>query len=98
MYEIQGNFFDWNPGKNISNLQKHGISFKEAATAFEDENAIYFDDIQHSQHEDRFILIGKSKVERLLVVCHCYRENETVIRIITARKASKKEMDIYGGE
>jgi uncharacterized DUF497 family protein len=94
---ISGKHFDWNPDKNIANINKHGISFKEAASIFFDENAVYFDDEKHSQDEDRFIVIGKSKVERLLYTCYCYRENDTVIRIISARKATATESKLYGG-
>jgi uncharacterized DUF497 family protein len=81
----------------MSNINKHGVSFKEAATVFSDENAIEIDDTEHSQDEDRFLIIGRSKKLRLVVVCHCYRENK-VIRIISARKADKQEAAIYGGE
>ena len=62
-----------------------------------DENAIEIDDIDHSQHEERFLILGRSKKLRLMVVCHCYRENDTIIRIISARKAAKKEAELYGG-
>ena len=96
-YLLNDYLFDWDPRKNLINLQKHGVSFNEAATVFQDENALYFDDINHSQDENRFIIVGLSKIERLLIVCHCYRENDTVIRIISARKAEKSEIELYGG-
>ena len=98
MININGHFFDWDPVKSRKNLQKHGVSFKEAVTAFQDENAVYFDDERHSQFEDRFIVIGFSKAKRLLYVCYCYRESEVVIRIISARKATESESKTYGGE
>jgi len=97
MLELRGNLFDWNPEKALSNLQKHGVAFKEAATTFQDENAIYFDDERHSKDEDRFIILGLSKIERLLYVCYCYRESDTVIRIISARRATQRESELYGG-
>jgi len=97
MIEINGKHFDWDRSKNIANINKHGISFKEAATVFQDVNSIEFDDLKHSQDEDRFVVIGKSRRLRLLVVCHCYREYNTVIRIISARGANVQEMEFYGG-
>jgi len=97
LYELEENLFDWDPNKEMANIQKHGVTFKEAASAFLDENALETDDIEHSQGEDRFLLIGRSRKLRLLVVCHCYRENNTIIRIISARKANNHEIKIYGG-
>jgi len=61
LLELQGKFYDWDPAKSRLNLQKHGVSFKEAASTFQDENALYFDDERHSQTEDRFIIIGGAK-------------------------------------
>ncbi|MCL2125894.1 MAG: BrnT family toxin [Oscillospiraceae bacterium] len=92
---MEGKHFDWDSDKNIININKHGISFKEAATVFFDEKAIEVDDTEHSQAEDRFIIIGKSRKLRLMVVCHCYREDDTIIRIISARKAAKGEAELY---
>ena len=83
--------FEWGQKKEKANIKKHGISFEEARTAFYDENAIQFHDPDHSDEEDRFILLGLSLKSRILVVCHCFRESETVIRIISARKADKDE-------
>ena len=83
--------FIWDEKKNRINQKKHGISFDEAKTVFFDENAIEFSDPDHSKEEDRFILLGFSFKLRMLVVCYCYRENDTVIRIISARKATNKE-------
>ena len=96
-YELRGQKFNWDRDKNLSNLEKHGISFKNAALAFFDPNAATLDDKAHSQDEERFLLIGLSKEYRLLTVCHCYREDDTVIRLISARKATKQEEREYGG-
>lgn len=87
--------FEWDPSKNRSNKRKHGVDFDEACTAFSDPSARIIADPDHSDDEDRFILLGLSQSIRLLVVCHCYRENDDTIRIISARKASKKESKIY---
>ena len=86
--------FVWDRAKQKANAKKHGVSFNEASSVFDDEDAVYFDDWKHSQSEDRFIVIGFSRMDRLLMVCHCYRENE-VIRIISARKADKMETEYY---
>lgn len=88
--------FEWDEHKNKINQQKHRISFEEAKTVFYDPEALVIDDPEHSAEEDRFIILGLSKRANLLVVCHCYRESETVIRIISARKATKTETDQYG--
>ena len=88
--------FVWDPRKNISNQQKHdGIDFEEAKTVFYDDSARVIFDPLHSHEEDRFIILGLSFKLRLLVVCHCYRESESIIRIISARKATKKEAETY---
>jgi uncharacterized DUF497 family protein len=87
--------FRWDPRKNALNQEKHGVSFEEAKTVFYDENARLIDDPDHSEEEDRFILLGFSSSLKLLVVCHCYREKESVIRIISARKATKTEARNY---
>ena len=76
--------------------KKHGVSFEEARSAFFDDNARLMDDPDHSSNEDRFLLLGMSVRLRLLLVCHCYRENEEQIRIISARKATKLESTQYG--
>ncbi len=81
--------------KNEINKTKHGISFETAKTVFYDENAILFDDPEHSEYEDRFILLGMTDKADVCVVCHCYRESDSVIRIISARKATKKEGERY---
>lgn len=87
--------FDWDPKKEQANLKKHGISFEEARTAFYDEDAIQFFDPDHSQDEDRFILLGMSLRPRVLVVCHCFRESDFVVRILSARRADKDEEREY---
>ncbi len=90
--------FEWDAGKAAGNLDKHGVSFEEAKSVFLDENAIEFYDEEHSEWEDRFLLLGLSKDLNLLLVCHCFKESESVIRIISARKATKKESNHYTGE
>ena len=87
--------FRWDPKKETQNQEKHGVSFEEAKSVFYDESAKLIHDPDHSDDEDRFILLGFSSALRLLVVCHCYRENESTIRIISARKASKSEAKNY---
>jgi len=89
--------FSWDNRKNKTNLKKHGISFDEAQTVFFDENAVEFFDPDHSENENRFIMLGISYRMRILVVCHCLMENDTEIRIISARKATKKEEKVYSG-
>ena len=88
--------FEWDNHKNEINIRKHKISFEEAKTVFYDKNARIIADPEHSQDEDRFIILGLSSSIRLLVVCHCYRKNDEVIRIISARKATKNEIKYYG--
>jgi len=87
--------FEWDEAKNKDNLKKHGISFEEAQTVFLDEKALRFFDPDHSQDEDRFIMLGMSFRLRILVVCHCFRRGDSVIRIISARKADKQEARDY---
>jgi uncharacterized DUF497 family protein len=85
--------FEWDENKNIANIQKHNVSFEEAMTVFKDSKAvIIYDD---SEFEDRFNIIGLSQMSNLLIVCHCYRERDTVIRIISARKPTKIESKYY---
>ncbi|MEQ8314639.1 MAG: BrnT family toxin [Gammaproteobacteria bacterium] len=88
--------FEWDPRKEAANVAKHGVSFSEAQTAFTDEFARLIPDPDHSDDEDRFILLGTSISSRLLVVCHCIRSGDT-IRIISARKAQKQERKVYEG-
>jgi hypothetical protein len=87
--------FVWDEAKSRGNQRKHGVSFEEAQTVFHDENAREYPDPDHSATEDRFILLGLSRRLRVLVVCHCFRESESLIRIISARKAVKSEEREY---
>ena len=87
--------FEWNARKEAQNRHKHGVSFAEAEAVFSDEHALLVDDPDHSEEEDRFVLLGLSARLRTLVVVHCYREERGAIRIISARKATRKERDIY---
>ena len=87
--------FEWDENKNRTNQKKHGIAFAEAQTVFQDENALLIPDPDHSVQEERFILLGLSDRLKLLVVCHCYRLSETVVRIISARKATTTETCQY---
>ena len=87
--------FEWAPQKDRANQAKHGVSFAEGATAFYDENGLLLDDPEHSEGEDRFIMLGLSSTLRLLVVAHCYRGADAVIRIISARKATPAESVTY---
>lgn len=93
---MQDDRFIWDENKHKANIKKHKVTFKEAATVFDDDNAVYFDDEDHSQDEERFIVIGFSENARLLMVCHCYRNGGSLIRIISARKADKEESELYG--
>lgn len=87
--------FEWDNRKAESNQQKHGISFEEAETVFYDENARLMYDPEHSLEEERYIILGISDSLKLLIVCHLYRENDELIRIISARKATKQEGQQY---
>lgn len=87
--------FEWDKKKNTANNRKHGVSFEEAQTVFLDENAVRFYDPDHSKDEDRFIMLGMSLRLRVLIVCHCFREGDGVIRIFSARKADKREEKDY---
>ena len=87
--------FEWDDKKDKANSNKHGVSFEEARTVFYDENAIQFFDPDHSEDEDRYLLLGLSYKLQMLVVCHCFRESETIVRIISARKADKEEEQEY---
>jgi uncharacterized DUF497 family protein len=88
-------YFTWDARKSKSNLRKHGISFEEAKTVFADEFARLIPDPDHSQDEERFLLLGLSHSVRLLIICHCYREEGDIIHIISARKAEKNESKQY---
>jgi uncharacterized protein len=87
--------FEWDERKATANASKHGVTFQEAQSAFSDENAKLIDDPDHSDDENRFILLGLSASLRMLVVCHCYRAPDDVIRIIAARKATRQESKSY---
>ena len=87
--------FEWDEIKNKNNIKKHGISFEEAASVFQDDESLVIYDDEHSDEEDRFVLIGFSIKANLLVVCHCYRNSDLTIRIISARKADKVEKEQY---
>ena len=88
----------WNPkekAKNGINKKKHNISFEEAMTVFYDEEALVIEDVEHSEEEERFIILGMSTSLKFLVFFHCYRDSDSVIRIISARKATKRESIQY---
>ena len=87
--------FEWDPLKAAANAKKHGVSFDEARTVFFDERAKLIDDPDHSGSEDRFVLLGISGNLRLILACHCYRDDDQVIRIISARKATPQESRQY---
>jgi uncharacterized DUF497 family protein len=87
--------FEWDEPKSRANKRKHGVSFEEAQTVFLDENAVRFFDPDHSAAEDRFLMLGISFQLRTLVVCHCFRTDNAVIRIISARKTDRAEEAAY---
>ncbi len=87
--------FDWDEQKNSRNRAKHGVWFEEAQSVFSDSYGRLFYDPEHSEAEDRFVLLGVSSAARILVVVHCYRDSDSLIRIISARKATKKEVRFY---
>ena len=87
--------FEWDERKATANAKKHGVSFEEAKSVFVDERAKLIDEPDHSDDEDRFVLLRLSGALRLLLVCHCYRGDDNVIRLISARKASAKESNSY---
>ena len=98
MIPTRGIEFEWDEGKERQNRRKHRVSFAEARTVFLDENALRFCDPDHSSDEDRFLMLGISVHLRVLVVCHCFRVDETTIRIISARKAGREEESHYWNE
>lgn len=87
--------FEWDETKNTINKKKHGISFEEARAVFEDECAILFDDPDHSEEEDRFLIIGMTDRNGVCIVSHCYRGADEKIRMISARRATKREQNVY---
>lgn len=93
---IIGNLrFAWDEKKAFANLRKHNVSFEEAISVFFDEYAMEYHDPDHSEDEDRFIMLGLSRKLHVLLVCHCYREGESVLRIISARKGDESESMSY---
>ena len=89
--------FEWDAAKASLNKKKHGISFDEAKTVFFDEKALVIHDSEHSDKEERFVILGLSSIARLVVVCHCFRHKDRIIKIISARKATKRESMQYQG-
>lgn len=87
--------FEWDSKKAVINFRRHGVSFEEVETVFLDDEAVLVPDEEHSSDENRFLILGLSYHLRMLVVCHCYRESNDVIRIISARKANKSERMQY---
>jgi len=87
--------FEWDDRKSAENKRKHGVSFEEAQTVFFDDRALLIADPDHSEHEERFVLLGLSSALRTLVVCHCYRRQGDVVRLISARKADREERERY---
>jgi len=90
--------FEWDIRKGKTNAKKHGVTFDEAQTVFYDQYAIQFYDPEHSEDEECFILLGSSFKLNTIVVCHCFRQEETIVRIISARKADKGEEQAYWSE
>ena len=86
---------EWDPRKDRANQKKHGVSFQEAAAVFVDERALFMADSEHSEDEDRFVLLGLSATMRIILVCHCYLESDQIVRIISARKATRSERTQY---
>ncbi len=95
MADQYSKYFEWDEAKEESNVLKHGVSFLEARSVFLDEEGIFISDPDHSEHEDRFLLIGMSSKSRMLVVSHCFRKGR--IRLISARKATKREPETLPG-
>jgi len=87
--------FEWDPAKAASNLRKHGVSFEDARDVFYDQHGLLLDDPDHSAVEERFVLLGLSAPAGVLVVVHCYRRHRDVIRLISARRASRRERERY---
>ena len=87
--------FEWEKRKAAANAKKHGVGFQKAKTVFFDQRANLIDDPGHSEDEERFVLLGVSSTLRLLLVCHCYRSGGNAVRIISARKATARELTFY---
>lgn len=92
---MSGIRFTWDTAKARANQRKHGVRFEEAQTVFTDEGALLIDDPDHSIDEDRFVIIGFSSQARLLTVCHCYRQSDEVIHVISARRSTRNEAGQY---
>ena len=92
---MSGPSFEWDPKKAASNAAKHGVSFEEAKTVFDDQDALVIPDPDHSKDEERFIIMGQSSEPRMLLVVHCFRKAGSPIRIISARRAGTKEQQPY---
>lgn len=95
MFRLRPSSFEWDEGKAEANLSKHGVSFMEASTVFFDGAARIVDDTRHSVDEDRFFIVGHSVRGRILAVSFCYRGEGTLIRIISAREATRTERGAY---
>jgi len=89
--------FEWDPAKAAANVKKHGVSFEEAQSIFYDEFALQFFDEEGSEAEDRFLMLGLSSEAQILMVCHCERNRGNIVRIISARRATKNETRYYQG-
>lgn len=87
--------FEWDKNKDLINRKKHGLCFEEAKEVFDDDDAILFDDPDHSVGEERFLIIGMIRSKKICIVSHCFRDNGNVIRIISAREATKNEKNVY---
>ena len=98
MHVIDGREFDWDENKHKENINKHGVTFQEAVTAILEPYAFSSYDFEHSIYEERYRVLGYSKQSRLLLVCHCFRNGESITRIFSARKATKQEYDDYWRE
>ena len=90
--------FEWDASKAVSNKKKHGVTFEEAKSVFYDDFAVQFYDDENSELEDRFLILGRSNLARVLLICHCELDSGNLIRIISARKATAKERKLYKGE
>ena len=90
--------FEWDPVKAAVNIRKHGVTFEEARSVFFDDHAVQFFDDEHSSDEARFFMLGMSTQARLLLVCHCEREAGCVLRIFSARPATRRESAHYESE
>ncbi len=90
--------FEWDSAKADTNVKKHGVSFEEAKSVFYDELAIQFYQNDNAEGEDRFLMLGLSATHKVLMICHCERNSGNIVRIISARKATKNERQFYEGD